>query len=128
MQTTIQHVRAIFQNKLPVPLRARENGQEGVKKEEKKIDIKEEQKEQSVNPEQSVTVKKEETSNDLGTSEMEQSDDEHKKREMERKAEVEKNLDQIQYICLAETPTTILFYCPSTKYLTIKNGNLYFIK
>ena len=122
MQTTIQHVRAIFQNKLPVPLRARENGQEGVKKEEKKIDIKEEQKEQS------VTVKKEETSNDLGTSEMEQSDDEHKKREMERKAEVEKNLDQIQYICLAETPTTILFYCPSTKYLTIKNGNLYFIK
>ena len=109
MQTTIQHVRAIFQNKLPVPLRSRESEQDGLKKEEKKLDTKDDTKELSVNPEQSATVKKEETSNDLGTSEMEQSDDEHKKREMERKAETEKNLDQIQYICITETPTTILF-------------------
>ena len=126
MQTTIQHVRAIFQNKLPVPLRSRESEQDGLKKDEKKLDAKDDTKELSVNPEQSATVKKEETSNDLGISEMEQSDDEHKKREMERKAESEKNLDQIQYICITETPTTILFYCPSTKYLTIKNGNTYY--
>ena len=74
---------------------------------------KEESKEQ-------VIPKKEEISYDVG-SEVDQSDDEHKKAD---KKKLDKELDQIIYITITETPTTILFYCPSTKYLTLKNGKL----
>ena len=58
---------------------------------------------------------------------MEQSDDDHKKMEQLRKERVEKDLDQVIYISISETPTNILFYSPSTKYLTIKNGILFIL-
>ena len=77
---------------------------------------KEESKEQ-------VIPKKEESSYDVG-SEVDQSDDEHKKAD---KKKVEKELDQVIYITIAETPTNILFYCPSTKYLNLKNGKYKYI-
>ena len=35
---------------------------------------------------------------------------------------LDKELSQIIYITITETPTNILFYCPSTKYLNLKNG------
>ena len=44
---------------------------------------------------------------------------EHKKSDQKK---LEKELDQIIYITITETPTNILFYCPSTKYLNLKNG------
>ena len=94
-------------------------------KDDKKTESKDENKEQSTNQEQSTNLKKEEVSYDLGTSEMEQSDDDHKKMEQLRKERVEKDLDQVIYISISETPTNILFYSPSTKYLTIKNGILF---
>ena len=76
---------------------------------------KEESKEQ-------VIPKKEESPYDVG-SEVDQSDDEHKKADKK----VEKELDQIIYITITETPTNILFYCPSTKYLNLKNGKFLYI-
>ena len=117
---------AIFQNKLPIALRAKDAGKVEQTKEEKKTESKNENKEISSNQEpSSVNIKKDETSYDLGTSEMEQSDDDHKKMEQLRKERVEKDLDQVIYISISETPTNILFYSPSTKYLTIKNGILF---
>ena len=91
-------------------------------KDDKKTESKDENKEQSTNQEQSTNLKKEEVSYDLGTSEMEQSDDDHKKMEQIKRERIEKDLDQVIYISISETPTNILFYSPSTKYLTIKNG------
>ncbi len=64
--------------------------------------------------------KKEEMSYDVG-SEGEKSEDESKKVDEKK---LEKELSQVIYITLAETPTNILFYCPSTKYLNLKNGKL----
>ena len=55
---------------------------------------------------------------DVG-SEGDRSDDEHKKVDQKK---LDKELDQIIYITITETPTNILFYCPSTKYLNLKNG------
>ena len=81
-------------------------------KDDKKTESKDENKEQSTNQEQSTNLKKEEVSYDLGTSEMEQI----------KRERIEKDLDQVIYISISETPTNILFYSPSTKYLTIKNG------
>jgi hypothetical protein len=52
-------------------------------------------------------------------SEVDQSDDEHKKVDQKK---LEKELDQVIYISITESPTNILFYCPSTKYLMLKNG------
>ena len=65
---------------------------------------------------------------DVG-SEGEKSEDEskkidQKKLEKEDQKKLEKELSQIIYITLTETPTNILFYCPSTKYLNLKNGKL----
>ena len=57
---------------------------------------------------------------DVG-SEGEKSEDESKKIDQKK---LEKVLSQIIYITLTETPTNILFYCPSTKYLNLKNGKL----
>ena len=62
--------------------------------------------------------KKDEISYDVG-SEGERSDDEHKKVDQTK---LDKELNQIIYITITETPTSILFYCPSTKYLNLKNG------
>ena len=72
---------------------------------------KEESKEQSI-------PKKEEMPYDVN-SEVDQSDDEHKKVDQKK---LDKELNQIIYITITETPTNILFYCPSTKYLNLKNG------
>lgn len=70
------------------------------------------------------TQKKEETSYDVGGSEI--SDDEHRKVDSLKKKMLEKELNQEIYISISETETNILFYCPSTKYLTNKNGKNYF--
>ena len=107
-------------------MRAKDTVKVEQNKEEKKTESKDENKEISSNQEpSSVNIKKDETSYDLGTSEMEQSDDDNKKMEQFRKVKVVKDLDQVIYISISETPTNILFYSPSTKYLTIKNGNYY---
>ena len=55
---------------------------------------------------------------DVG-SEGDRSDDEHKKVDQKK---LDRELNQIIYITITETPTNILFYCPSTKYLNLKNG------
>ena len=67
---------------------------------------------------QSSLHKKEEMSYDVG-SEGEKSDDEYHKKIDQKK--LEKELNQVIYITITETPTNILFYCPSTKYLNLKN-------
>ena len=115
------NAKQLFQNRLPLPLR--EKKPEQPTKEEKVVQKeagtgeddskKEESKEQAI-------PKKEEISYDVG-SEVDQSDDEHKKAD---KKKIDKELDQVIYITITETPTTILFYCPSTKFLTLKNGKL----
>lgn len=105
-----------------MPLRSKEPAKGEQIKEEKKTESKEE-KEPITNQEQSGTIKKDETSNDLGVSELDQSDDEQKKkRQLIREKNLDKELEQVIYISITETPTTILYYSPSTKYLTIKNG------
>ena len=112
-------------NRLPAPLKPPKDAAH-TQKEEKKVESKEEAKEVS-NQEQSQTAKKDETSYDLGTSEMEQSDDYRHKKQLElQKEKLERDLNQDIYITIHETPTNIMFYCPSTKYLTLKNGKLYF--
>ena len=113
-----QNAKNIFQNRLPNKLKIEKDivQPEAVLKVQAAEEVKD-----SSQPEASSTMKKEETSYDLGTSEMEQSDDEHKKLEAQRKAKQEKILEQNIYITINETPTNILFYCPSTKYLTLKN-------
>ena len=77
---------------------------------------KEEAKEHGQEP--SSIPKKEDISYDVG-SEGDRSDDEHKKVDQKK---LEKELSQIIYITITETPTNILFYCPSSKYLNLKNG------
>ena len=82
---------------------------------------KEESKDQAI-------PKKEDMSYEVN-SEVDQSDDEHKKVDQKK---LDKELNQIIYITITETPTNILFYCPSTKYLNLKNGkykinNIYLI-
>ena len=72
-------------------------------KDDKKTESKDENKEQSTNQEQSTNLKKEEVSYDLGTSEMEQSDDDHKKMEQIKRERIEKDLDQVIYISISET-------------------------
>ena len=67
---------------------------------------------------QSSLHKKEEMSYDVG-SEGEKSDDEYHKKIDQKK--LERELNQVIYITITETPTNILFYCPSTKYLNLKN-------
>ena len=113
-------------NRLPAPLKPPKDAAH-TQKEEKK-DTKDENKEISINQEQSQVQKKDETSYDLGTSEMEQSDDYKNKKLLElQKEKLEKDLNQEIYISICETPTNIMFYCPSTKYLTLKNGKIYFL-
>ena len=82
------------------------------KKQEEELK-KEDSKEQTTSQ-----LKKEEMSYDVG-SEGDRSDDEHKKIDQKK---LDRELNQIIYITITETPTNILFYCPSTKYLNLKNG------
>ena len=120
------NAKKIFQNKLPVLLKQKDPSSTEGSKEDQKVKPREENKDVSSNPEQSSNIKKEETSYDLGTSEMEQSEDEHRKKDQQRKERIEKDLEQVIYISIAETPTSILFYSPSTKCLTLKNGSFIF--
>ena len=82
--------------------------QTGVEEESKKEEAKD----------QSNLQKKEDMSYDVG-SEGDKSDDEHKKVDQKK---LDKELNQVIYITITETPTSILFYVPSTKYLNLKNG------
>lgn len=117
------NAKQVFQNRLPLPLRER-------KPEEKQTQEKtgpaqpaaedDSKKEESKEHVQEQPQKKEEMSYDVG-SEGEKSEDESKKIDQKK---LEKELSQIIYITLTETPTNILFYCPSTKYLNLKNGKL----
>ena len=118
------NAKQVFQNRLPLPLREKKPEQQtiegiegiGQKPAQPLSSKKEESKEQPI-------PKKEEISYEIG-SELDQSDDEHKKTD---KKKVEKELDQTIYITITETPTNILFYCPSTKYLNLKNGKYKYI-
>ena len=86
---------------------------------QEKID---ESKEKTKEQQESGNVAKKDDAYD--TSEV--SDDEHKKIDAEKQKLMEKELNQVIYITITETPTNILFYCPSTKYLTLKNGKYYY--
>ena len=112
------NAKQVFQNRLPLPLREKKPEQQT--KEEKPAQQlagteeegkKEESKDQAI-------PKKEDMSYEVN-SEVDQSDDEHKKVDQKK---LDKELNQIIYITITETPTNILFYCPSTKYLNLKNG------
>ena len=110
------NARTVFQNRLPLPLREKKPGEPAPEKPIPKPAEEEVKKEDS--KEQSSLHKKEEMSYDVG-SEGERSDDEHHKKIDQKK--LEKELNQVIYITITETPTNILFYCPSTKYLNLKN-------
>ena len=116
----------IFQGKLPELLKDKveenvPNRPGQINKEDKTKDNISESKVQSVAKDQ-IQGKKEETSYDLGQSEMDQSEEENKGLSKEQQARIERDLQQTIYISISETPTEILFYCPSTKILKIKNG------
>ena len=114
------NAKMVFQNRLPLPLRDKKPGEPQPEKEaEQKIGEEELKKEDS--KEQTTSQQKNnEMSYDVG-SEGERSDDEHKKIDQRK---LDKELNQTIYITITETPTNILFYCPSTKYLNLKNGKL----
>ena len=112
------NAKQVFQNRLPLPLREKKPEQQKEEKPGEKPAAGEEDSKKEESKEQ-VIPKKEEMSYDVG-SEGDQTDDEHKKADQKKK---EKELEEIIYITITETPTNILFYCPSTKYLNLKNGN-----
>ena len=105
----------VYQNRLPLPLKEKKSGEQVPDQAVQKMAEEEVKKEES--KEQSSLPKKEE-SYDVG-SEGERSDDEHHKKIDQKR--LEKELNQVIYITITETPTNILFYCPSTKYLNLKN-------
>lgn len=119
-------VEEYFQHRLPEPINPPKEDPLEKAKQEKKPDEKEEKKEDAKEKtsqiEPSSTVKKEETSNnDLGESGVDQSDDESKKKDKSEQLKRDKNLKQIIYITICETPTQILYYVPSTKCMTLRN-------
>ena len=87
--------------------------QAGTEDDSKKEEVKEHGQDQA-----NIPKKEDISSYDVG-SEGDRSDDEHKKVDQKK---LDKELSQIIYITITETPTNILFYCPSTKYLNLKNG------
>ena len=112
------NAKQVFQNRLPLPLREKKPEQQ---KEEKVVQPQtgaEEESKKEEAKDQANLSKKDEISYDVG-SEGEKSDDEHKKVDQSK---LDKELNKIIYITITETPTSILFYCPSTKYLNLKNG------
>ena len=113
------NAKQVFQNRLPLPLREKKPEQQGKEEKpgEKPVGGEEDSKKEE--SKEQVIPKKEEISYDVG-SEGDQTDDEHKKTDQKKK---EKELEEIIYITITETPTNILFYCPSSKYLNLKNGN-----
>ena len=113
------NAKQVFQNRLPLPLREKKPEKQGKEEKpgEKPVGGEEDSKKEE--SKEQVIPKKEEISYDVG-SEGDQTDDEHKKTDQKKK---EKELEEIIYITITETPTNILFYCPSSKYLNLKNGN-----
>lgn len=75
------------------------------------------------------TEKKEESIAVSHSDVMEQSDDDRRKREQVKgKREFsEKELDTKIYITLSETQTTFMYFAPSQKYFTNKNGNFVYL-
>ena len=112
----MNNAKLVFQGRLPLPLKEKKQGEQIPEKVEQKPAEEEIKKEDS--KDQSSLHKKEEMSYDVG-SEGERSDDEYHKKIDQKK--LEKELNQVIYITITETPTNILFYCPSTKYLNLKN-------
>ena len=110
------NAKILFQNRLPLPLREKKPGEPSQEQAAQK-QIEEEVKKEDSKDQSSIPLKKEE-SYDVG-SEGERSDDEHHKKLDQKR--LEKELSQVIYITITETPTNILFYCPSTKYLNLKN-------
>lgn len=95
----------------------------GAKAATQKFEESKENKDQSSIPKgQTQEERKDGTSYDPNQSEIEQSDDENKQINKEKNERLQKELDQVIYISISETETNIMFYCPSTKYLTLKNG------
>jgi hypothetical protein len=115
------NAKQVFQNRLPLPLR--EKKPEQIQKEEKPAQPQTGGEDESKKEEGKEQQKKEDISYDVG-SEGDKSDDEHKKVDQKK---LDKELNQVIYITITETPTTILFYSPSTKYLNLKNGKLNYI-
>ena len=117
------NAKQVFQNRLPLPLRERkpEQPQSQEKSGQPQAPTEDDSKKEEVKEqgqEQSNLQKKEDISYDVG-SEGDRSEDESKKIEQKK---LDKELSQEIYITITETPTNILFYCPSTKYLNLKNG------
>ena len=117
------NAKQIFQNRLPLPLKERkpEQQQSQEKSGQPQAPTEDDSKKEEVKDqgqEQSNLQKKEDISYDVG-SEGDKSEDESKK--IDQKI-LDKELSQVIYITITETPTNILFYCPSTKYLNLKNG------
>lgn len=112
------NAKQVFQNRLPLPLREKKPEQQKEEKAAQPQTGAEEESKKDEAKDQANLPKKDEISYDVG-SEGEKSDDEHKKVDQSK---LDKELNQIIYITITETPTSILFYCPSTKYLNLKNG------
>ena len=108
----------VFQNRSPLPLREKKPGEPPPDKAAEQKPGEEELKKEESKEQTTSQIKKDEMSYDVG-SEGERSDDEHKKIDQKR---LDRELNQTIYITITETPTNILFYCPSTKYLNLKNG------
>ena len=108
---------------MPLPLRDKKPGEAPQEKSPEQKPGEEELRKEDSKEQITSQHKKEEMSYDVG-SEGDRSDDEHKKIDQKK---IDKELNQTIYITITETPTNILFYCPSTKYLNLKNGKLIII-
>lgn len=113
------------------------NQPEAQDKDKKNIDKKENSDMKPINPNsgtnQNINIvdndrseKKEESIAVSHSDVMEQSDDDRKKREQVKgqKEFSEKELDTKIYITLSETQTTFMYFAPSQKYFTNKNGKI----
>ena len=117
------NAKMVFQNRLPLPLRDKKPGEPQPEKQGEQKAGEEELKKEDSKEQTTSQHKKDEMSYDVG-SEGDRSDDEHKKIDQKK---LDRELNQTIYITITETPTNILFYCPSTKYLNLKNGKLIYI-
>lgn len=124
----INKAKEIFQYNLPKRLREKPPQQDADKEKTSKLDkdVVESKTDQKEGTEEKGETKKDTTFDPSGT-ELDKGDEEVKKSDLIKKKQLEKELEQVIYISISETPTNILFYCPSTKYLTNKNGKLLYI-
>ena len=126
----------VYKGKLPLKLIEKNQPEPAQDKDKtKKLDDKKEADLKPINPnatnqnmniiENEKSEKKEESIAVSHSDMMEQSDDDRKKREQVKgkKEFSEKELDKKIYITLSETQTTFMYFAPSQKYFTNKNGN-----